>query len=395
MERLLGADGWLRHQRESWAWMEGRFVPYPVQNNIRHLKPETLHSCLMGLIEAQKKPMAGKPAHFGEWIQAMFGEGLARVFMRPYNYKVWAYEPEDMAYQWIGERVAVTDLSRVLRNVVFAQDDLSWGPNNTFQFPKEGGTGAIWERLGDLVGRERIHLGEAVTAVDHERREVTTSGGKTYRYGKLLSTMPLDRFAALVRPELPPEALQAAGRLKHSTSHIVGIGLRGAPPEKLLTKCWMYFPEGDCPFYRVTVFSNYSPANVPDINAQWSLMAETSQSPAKPVDEAQVLESTIQGLLNTGLIAQRSDVISTWKYSAPHGYPTPCRDRDAALATLMPALHSRGLYSRGRFGAWKYEVSNQDHSLMQGVEWAEHMVNGREEITWRDPERVNGSKEKL
>src|SRR5688572_5962823 len=35
MVKALGADGWFHHQRESWAWMRDRFVPYPVQNNIR------------------------------------------------------------------------------------------------------------------------------------------------------------------------------------------------------------------------------------------------------------------------------------------------------------------------------------------------------------------------
>jgi hypothetical protein len=55
-------------------------------------------------------------------------------------------------------------------------------------------------------------------------------------------------------------------------------------------KCWMYFPEDNCPFYRVTVFSNYSPRNVPDPSRQWSLMAEVSESPGKPVDR--------DGLLN-------------------------------------------------------------------------------------------------
>src|SRR6478609_47780 len=29
MLKALGADGWLTHQRESWVWIEHRFVPYP------------------------------------------------------------------------------------------------------------------------------------------------------------------------------------------------------------------------------------------------------------------------------------------------------------------------------------------------------------------------------
>jgi hypothetical protein len=47
------------------------------------------------------------------------------------------------------------------------------------------------------------------------------------------------------------------------------------------------------------------------------------------------------------------------------------------------------VYSRGRFGAWKYEVSNQDHSLMQGVECVNHLLRGEEELTVRKPETVN------
>ena len=47
------------------------------------------------------------------------------------------------------------------------------------------------------------------------------------------------------------------------------------------------------------------------------------------------------------------------------------------------------ILSRGRFGAWKYEVGNQDHSFMQGVEAAERVISGAHEQTVFYPNKVN------
>ncbi len=56
---------------------------------------------------------------------------------------------------------------------------------------------------------------------------------------------------------------------------------------------------------------------------------------------------------------------------------------------LLRALDKLGVYSRGRFGAWKYEAANQDHSLMQGFEWVNRMVFDVPETTIFFPEVAN------
>jgi len=193
--------------------------------------------------------------------------------------------------------------------------------------------------------------------------------------------------------EVPPgtEVIDATGKLLRSSSHIIGVGLKGEMPEKLAKKCWMYFPEDNCPFYRVTVFSHYSPNNVPDPESgrYWSLMTETSESSVKPVDRATVVEQTVQGLVNTGLISSRDQVTHTWSYTAEHGYPTPSLERNDLLKRIEPELAKAGVHSRGRFGAWKYEVSNQDHSFMQGVEWVNRLLLDVPEVTVRFADTAN------
>jgi len=390
MMRALGEDGWLNHERESWVWIRDRFVPYPFQNNIRHLPKAEMWKCLHGLIDLYKHPVARRPQNFREWIHATFGAGLAEVFMEPYNFKVWACPLEEMSFEWIGERVAVTDLSRVSKNILFEEDDLSWGPNNTFRFPKHGGTGAIWETVADLIGRQYIRLRTPAAAVSAPQQTVVLSNGESIVYEYLLNTTPLDGFVSMI-DELPAAIKSAARQLKFSSSNIVGIGMEGPKPASLKKKCWMYFPENDCPFYRVTVFSHYSPNNVPVPEKQWSLMAEVSESPCKPVNQHTLIDEVIQGMHAARLLHPEAKIVNRWSYRAHYGYPTPSLQRDAILQTLHAELAPHGIFSRGRFGGWKYEVSNQDHSLMQGVEWVNRMVLGIPETTYFFPATANAN----
>ncbi|MBC7893204.1 MAG: NAD(P)-binding protein [Sphingobacteriaceae bacterium] len=388
MKKALGDEGWLSHQRESWVWMRNRFVPYPFQNNIRYLPKEDMWKCLNGLIELYKSPFVGKPKNFREWITATLGEGIAEVFMVPYNFKVWAYPPEQMNAVWVGERVSVADLQRVTENIVFGKDDFSWGPNNTFQFPKHGGTGAIWKAVGDLVGLENVLLRADVQRIDPQAKQIALADGRTMGYQTLLNTMPLDQFTRRIEG-FPAELTEKAQGLKHSSTNVIGIGLKGKPKPELAPKCWMYFPESNSPYYRITVFSNYSPYNVPDIDQYWSLMSETSESPQKPVNRETLIEDTVRALLEDGLIESEDQIVSKFIYSTDYGYPTPSVERDGILKAVLPALEPMSIYSRGRFGAWKYEVSNQDHSLMQGVEWANRVALGVPELSLPFPDVAN------
>jgi len=379
MREALG-DAWVEHEREAWVWMRSRWIPYPFQNNIWRLPPNDLVACLEGLVENQKNGAhASRPANFAEWLQRSFGRGLCDVFMHPYNIKVWAYPPDRLGVGWMGERVATVDLARVLRNLVYQQDEVSWGPNATFRFPLHGGTGAIWRSLAAKLPAERLTFDTKVMAVDTSAKRVDFADGSSESYDYLISSMALDQLLCVLTDA--PELTELADRFVYSASHIIGVGFEGQPPSDLRTKCWMYFPEPDVPFYRATVFSNYSPNNVARPGEQWSLMAEVSESPGKPVDAARVIDEVVQGFKRSGFIDDRTVIATRWHRRLPRGYPTPWLERDAVLGAVVPKLEERGILSRGRFGAWRYEVSNQDHSSLQGVEAVDRIVLGARETT--------------
>jgi protoporphyrinogen oxidase len=371
-DTLLG-DEYQLLLRESWVWMCDRFLPYPFQNNIKYLPKEVVLECLMGLIEAQKQPLdLARFRNFEELIDGVFGAGIAKHFMMPYNFKVWAHPPKLMNKEWIGERVAMVDIHRVLGNVILDRDDAGWGPNSTFKYPLHGGTGGLFERMRPYV-EQNLRLNAPVAGVDLGRKEVVLRDGTRERYDLLLNTTPLDLLVRGLSGEVPDDVRCQASRLRHSGSYIVGVGVNQPSPSK---KCWMYFPESSSPFYRVTYLSNYSPEVVPDASRNYSLLAEISHSEFKPVDRERVVEETVQGMINTRLLSERdrADIVDTHVIERDYTYPTPSLERDEALRVLHPWLEARDIYSRGRFGAWRYEVGNMDHSVAQGVEWVNRVV---------------------
>ncbi|TVM18725.1 amine oxidase [Oceanidesulfovibrio indonesiensis] len=384
LDSLLGEDA-LRHQRIARVRIAGAWVPYPFQNNIRHLPGKLVWECVEGLVTAHERALTeSAPAgDFAEWIDRVFGAGIARLFMRPYNFKVWATPPERMQAGWIGERVSVVDLRRVLENIILEKDDVCWGPNNTFRFPLEGGTGAIYTRLAAPF-IDRIRLSTAVARVDAASKTVRTADGLRITYENLLNTTPLDLFAGTLLDDAPDALRKAAALLEHNSVFVTGVGVAGTRDDDT---CWMYFPEDDSPFYRTTNFHNYSPRNVPAGVAARALMAETSFSAHKMEDQSTIMDRTVDGLVSSALMedSERDAVLTRWEKVLPYGYPVPTLDRDRALAAIQPWLETRSICSRGRFGGWRYEVANMDHSVMQGKEWADRVTRGDQETTYTIP----------
>ncbi|SMQ51495.1 unnamed protein product [Zymoseptoria tritici ST99CH_3D7] len=316
-EALPNESDWYTHQRISYVRYKGLWVPYPFQNNISMLPKEDQVKCLEGLIDAslEARVARDKPKDFDEWILRSLGEGIADIFMRPYNYKVWAVPTTKMQCAWLGERVAAPNLKMITTNVVLNKIAGNWGPNATFKFPAEGGTGNIWIKVAETLPKEKTRFGQhgAVQLVDADNKRVLLGDGTTVNYEKLVSTMSVDHLCDTMRGHDDLKDLTKG--LFYSTTHVIGVGIRGERPERIGDKCWLYFPEDNCPFYRATIFSNYSPKNQPEASKKlatmqladgskpestepkegpyWSIMLEVSESSMKPVNGETILPDNI------------------------------------------------------------------------------------------------------
>ena len=368
--------------RESWIVKGESWIPYPFQNNLRYLPKSIQVSCLLGAAQAAANGNAKAAANFRDWILATFGDGIAEAFMFPYNSKVWTTPLEQMSKSWMAERVSVVDFKRLLENVLYERDDAGWGPNSKFRFPLHGGTGEIYRNMAQRFPG-KVKTGKELVAVDSAARRVSFADGSGDTYDVLISTGPLDLLTQMLKGA-GGKLLEAAGDLHHNNLLVLGLGLE----KKIETgKCWIYFSDPEIPCYRATYFSHYSAFNVPngDTGRYSSLMCEVSFPVGETPDEERVLDHVISGLIRANMLEEgdRNRIVSRYHRTVAYSYPIPTLGRDQALAVLQPALMEKGIYSRGRFGAWRYEIGNMDHSVMMGVEAVNHVLAGAEETVFR------------
>jgi protoporphyrinogen oxidase len=383
MESIL-VNGFCHLERRSWVRVFDGWVPYPFQYNIRHLPKIQREECLRGLEVISKT--SADCATFEEWILASVGTGIAKYFMFPYNRKLWCVEPSVMGTQWLGQRVPFFDLKRVRKNIKNKHDDVNWGPNQTFIFPRSGGTGAIWRAIASQLPANHLHCNAEVKSIDTNKQRIRLSDGTESDYDAVISTIPIPE---LIRVAKLDSLRGLTKRLLHTHVYMIGLAYPCALPEELEGKTWVYCPEDKSLFYRVTPFSTFSETHVPDIRTWCSFMCEVAEPGTNVLrDPAELVAGAIDGMENLGLMARRED-IHVFTKVAPYGYPVPTIDRDEVLSEVMTELEKVNIYSRGRFGGWKYEVGNMDHSFMQGVEVVDRIRTGTKETTWPTPELVN------
>ena len=211
-----------------------------------------------------------------------------------------------MQCQWLGERVAAPDLKTVTKNVILQKTAGNWGPNATFRFPAHGGTGGIWIAVAKTLPKEKTRFGEhgKVKTVNATAKRVLLDNGKTIGYEKLISTMAVD---SLVEKMGDKELVDLSKGLFYSSTHIIGVGVRGERPERIGDKCWvrsadllLHYPHTNRLVYsstspRRTVLSTappFSPTTPPTTNPKpprpsppnsWPLAPPPNPPPHNPV----------------------------------------------------------------------------------------------------------------
>jgi len=379
-------------------YMHGRIIPSPIQRNIHRLPVSESVPIVMNLLahrltRNRKPKKAPSQAQSEEsllnYLNDSFGRELTRKVMEPLNQKMWSLHPSKMSSVWVRHRsgsqlenVPQIRLRRLIKHALLGTEDPQWSAETRISYPAIGGMGSIWNRVLNQVGAEHLRLGRRITAIQTAEKRLRLSDGAELPYSHLISSIPLDVLLGLCVDT--PHLQKLARGLRRSSAVLFGFGIKGAIPKRFQGVHSFHCPERHLPFWRVTRPSNLAPGNVPDTERYYSVLCEASCEPDAGLDiDSEWRQAVVKGLQEMGLLPNVSQICSRFEKVLPHGYPLPFLGRDELLAAIHRQLEPLGILSRGRFGGWRYEVSNQDHAFMQGVEAVRYLLAGTPEMTYR------------
>lgn len=344
VQRQLGVN-LLSVHRKAWFFSHGAMTRYPIQANTYGLPVQIVKECLIGFIKATYEVSGPLPTDYAEWLYQTFGAGIADHFLIPYAIKFWTLHPRELDIDWLDVRVPRPTLDEVIEGAL-ADQKKGFGPNATFQYPATSGVGALPAAFAGSI--RDIHLNERVVKLDLPGKRACFASGNVVHYDKLVYTLPLPDLVGMV-DEMPSAVLAAIARLRCNSIFCINLGIDRA---MVSDKHWIYFPESEYPFFRISFPSNYTPTMAPPGTS--SISAEVAYSRWQPLDKEGAIKGTIDSLRRSGILMADDRVRVLGVMDIPFGYPIYDHARQASVATIHAFLRQFDVLPAGRYGEWAY-----------------------------------------
>ncbi len=374
--RALLGDELRRINIPSLIYYSGKFVDFPLSplNLIAALGIPTFARAAAEVVGTRLR--RGKPAdNFKSFAVRKYGRTIAKRFLLDYSHKLWGASCHRLSPNIAGKRMKGLSLGTFIKEALLGTKAKTKHLDGSFYYPRHG-IGMIPEALASACGDRHIRKNAEITGIIHDGARITAVeliGGQHIAVGSAVSTLPLDRFAQMMTPNLPKKIVELTKELRYRHVALVALFLDRPSVTRAAT---LYFPGPEFPFTRVYEPRNRSPLMSP--KGKTSLVVEIpcqSEDDTWAMPDRQLVTLVSEPLVRAGLI-EKHQIMGSAVHRMISAYPVLEAGFEDKLATVMNALESfPNLAFAGRNGRFAYV---HIHDLMRRGEAivADFLTNG-------------------
>ncbi len=347
---------------------KGRRIQYPFENDLSKLPEAELQYCINAF---NNNPYEDYDVtNMIQFFLKTFGEGITNTYLRPYNEKIWKYDPAFMNTSMV-ERIP-KPTSEEIRRSAAGETIQGYLHQLYFSFPSQGGIQAVPDGfLRRLKGEKcRVVCGAEVTRVEKagERWRVL-AGGETYEADQLISTIPVQALTG-AWAGTTPELQAHVDRLRYNSIIISFVRL----PYDLCGENFAFMiPDKNVLFHRISKMDFLGEAyhRAPE---EATYMVEVTYRKNDQVDrltDGEFRDRIRQGLVDIGFAKAKEDAefIDITKYQ--YAYVIYDLEHTQNMAYIRKHYSDRGIVLNGRFG--NFEYWNMDKILRESFELSKRL----------------------
>lgn len=333
------------HVRKAHIYYDKVIIPYPFELNLLNLSNQTKKDCIDGLNEvshfSKEEETEIRKGSYKDYVLKAFGSGIANHYLLPYNRKIWDTDPADMTCEFMSHLITA-DKDQIIKNATEANND-KFGYNTEFYYPIIKGI----QDLADAFAAQltNIQLNTRVEYFETKTKTLHLNNGEKVQYERLISSAPLQH---IVKNSDLDELKPLADELVYTSVYTVNIVIKGTVPDTH----WMYFPDKDLSFYRISFPKNYFKKASPN-DEQIIAVEVGSRDHSRKMED---IEKTVVEEIKRMPIFNIEEIVFVHGIKIPVAYCIYEHKRPPIVQKLMSSLLEMDIHQIGRYGRWEYNA---------------------------------------
>ena len=341
---------------------DGRFIKYPFENDLSSLSDKDRDYCLNTFLD---NPYENYPStNMLEFFYEIFGEGITRLFLEPYNRKIWKYETSFMDKQMV-ERIPKPPPEDIIASAKGEQTE-GYLHQLYFHYPEKGGFQTIVNSLAKKIeNKAEVSLENKIVGINLSNDIEIVTDKQKFNFDKIISTIPIHELLPIINPKPPSEIMEALSKLKYNSIHITCLKVKG---DWLGDNFAITIADPDIIFHRLSRLNflgeHYAQRGYTNI------MVETTfrKGLKEDLDHTTLEDKIIKDLKSLDIVnVEKIENIftNTFKYA----YVIYDQDHRKNTDLVLDYLRSVNITPLGRFGTFEY--INSDKAIELAKELAE------------------------
>lgn len=349
-------------RRSNQIFLDGKFIKYPFENFLAMLEDKTkINFCLNTFLNNPYKNMpAGNMLAF---FLKTFGEGITKLYLQPYNEKIWKFDPAMLDTQMV-ERIPKPPDTHIIES---ARGKFSEGYTHqlNFFYPVKGGyqsmVDAVFEKL-TAKGVE-IMTDEIITSIKFENnRWIVLTSKNHYEFHRLVNCMPIHELVKLLR-DVPVGIRDVVDQMFYNSIYIIVINVK---EDTVGEHFAVTVPQQDVIFHRISKLDflgkNYH------LKDSRSFLLEITFREGEKLDQmspSRLIDRCIDDLVKIGFIGSREMVNFTDFHREKYAYVIYDLLHRRHADMVLDYFRSLGIESSGRWAEFEYMNSDKviEHSM--------------------------------